>query len=247
MRKFAVIGLGSFGLAVVETLTKRGAEVLAIDKDLNKVEKAKDLGAIARQFDCSDEEALKESGIKDVDVAVVGIGDIEVKNVLDSIFVTAALSELGIKQIVARANDALHARNLKKAGATKVLFLAKEMGIRVANSIFYPGIFEYFELAPGYDLTEVQVTQRRFLGKKLNAINFERDFGISVILVRPVLEKGEKDEPKNEEKEVEFGEAIVRFSPLFFNYILKRGDLLAVLGDKNKIEAFEKAIVEEKK
>ena len=46
--KFAIIGLGQFGMAIAKTLSKKGAEVIAIDKDINKIEE--DLKASADVF-----------------------------------------------------------------------------------------------------------------------------------------------------------------------------------------------------
>ena len=46
-KKFCVIGLGSFGFHVAETLDKEGHEVVAIDSDKDKVQAAKDICAYA--------------------------------------------------------------------------------------------------------------------------------------------------------------------------------------------------------
>ena len=41
-QRFAVIGLGIFGTSIARNLASRGAEVLAVDWDLDKVEALKD-------------------------------------------------------------------------------------------------------------------------------------------------------------------------------------------------------------
>ena len=41
-QRFAVIGLGQFGSAIAKNLSNRGAEVIAIDSSLEKVEGIKD-------------------------------------------------------------------------------------------------------------------------------------------------------------------------------------------------------------
>lgn len=240
MKKFAVIGLGSFGLRIVENTVRRGAEVLAIDKDPVRVELADNHGAIARELNCRDEEALTESGIDDVNVAIVGIGDSE----LDSIYATLSLKKRGVKKILARANNPEHAEVLGMIIGEKenVIFPAEDMGDRVANALFYPGILKYFELAPGYELVEVQVTKQKFIGKQVGKLNLEKEFNIRVIFVRPIIAKDEKD---GEEKEIEFGKPIEWFQLLA--YTLKKGDLLAVTGNREEIEVFEKQVTEEKK
>ncbi len=75
MRQFAVIGLGRFGFKVAEILAEKGVQVIAIDKDPALVEKVRDIVTEAVQLDSTDEEALRESGVEGVDVAVVSIGE----------------------------------------------------------------------------------------------------------------------------------------------------------------------------
>ena len=63
-KSFAVIGLGQFGRAVVDELLENGMDVIAIDNNpeaINKVAKYLPTSFVA---DCTDEEALKELGIK---------------------------------------------------------------------------------------------------------------------------------------------------------------------------------------
>src|SRR4051794_9725397 len=88
-RRFAVIGLGRFGMEVVQTLAGRGHEVLAIDRLEGPVQRAKEIATYALQVDVIDEELVREIGLDEVDVAVVAIGD----DVEASIFVTTLLVE----------------------------------------------------------------------------------------------------------------------------------------------------------
>ena len=142
MRQFAIIGLGRFGFKIAEILAEKGAQVIAIDKNHTLVEKVGNIVTEALQLDSTDEVALRESGVKDVDVAVVSIGE----DVESNILTTTILKNLGIKEIVSRANTKLHAQILKEVGATRVVFPEEDMGLRVANSIFAPGVLEYIEL-----------------------------------------------------------------------------------------------------
>ena len=88
-RRFAVIGLGRFGMEVVQTLAGRGHEVLAIDRLEGPVQRAKEIATYALQVDVIDEDLVREVGLDEVDVAVVAIGD----DVEASIFVTTLLVE----------------------------------------------------------------------------------------------------------------------------------------------------------
>ena len=71
--KFAVIGLGQFGTAITKTLSSRNAEVIAIDKDLNKVEDIKDFVAYTVAIDATNMDALKSQNIQDMDCVIVAI------------------------------------------------------------------------------------------------------------------------------------------------------------------------------
>ena len=139
MRQFAVIGLGRFGCKVAETLAQKGASVIAVDTIQENVEKVSDFVTKAVRIDSTDEKALLACGIKDVDVAVVAMGE----DIESSVLTTALLKNLDVAEIVARACSTLHAQILRLVGATRVVFPEEYMGFRVANSILSPGVLEY--------------------------------------------------------------------------------------------------------
>ena len=188
MRQFAVIGLGRFGSKVAETLAKKGVHVIAIDSDPELVGRVSDVVTKAVQIDSTDAESLAASGVKDVDVAVVAMGE----DVESSILTTALLKNLNIKEIVARACTKLHAQILKMVGATRVVFPEEDMGIRVANSILSPGVLEYIELGADYTLAEIEAKSES-IGRTINELDLKTRYGINVIIVkRRVIEVGEK-------------------------------------------------------
>ncbi len=227
MRQFAVIGLGRFGCKVAETLAKKGAPVIAIDTNQELVEKVSDFVTKAIQMDSTDEKALVASGIKDVDVAVVSMGE----DIESSVLTTALLKNLDIKEIVARACTPLHAQILKMVGATRVVFPEEDMGIRVANSILSPGVLEYIELGADYTLAEIEAKSES-IGRTINELDLRTKYGINVLIVkRKVFEVGENVE-ETIEKEVKVLPAS--------DYKIQEGDVLVVVGNSEDIEFFEK-------
>ena len=74
-RSFAVLGLGNFGVHVAEALMRARAEVLAIDRDAERVEETSDLVTHSLTADVTDVKALKAAGIDGVDTAIVSIGE----------------------------------------------------------------------------------------------------------------------------------------------------------------------------
>lgn len=227
MRQFAVIGLGRFGRRVAETLAKKGAPVIAIDSKPELVGKVSDFVTKAVQIDSTDEEALIASGVKDVDVAVVSMGE----DVESSVLTTALLKNLNIKEIVARASTPLHAQILKMVGATRIVFPEEDMGIRVANSILSPGVLEYIELGADYTLAEIEAKSES-IGRTINELNLRTKYGINVLIVkRKVFEVGEKTEETLEKE--------VKVLPTS-DYKIQERDVLVVVGNSKDIEFFEK-------
>ena len=229
MRQFAVIGLGRFGLKVAEILAGKGVQVIAIDKDHALVEKARDIVTEAVQLDSTDEEALRESGVEGVDVAVVSIGEC----VESSVLTTAILKNFGIREIVARASTKLQAQILKEVGATRVVFPEEDMGLRVANSILSPGVLEYIELGADYNLAEIEV-KGDFIGKPLKELNIKSKYGINVIMIMKRIKQ-------EIGKAGEFAEKEIKELPTP-DYVLGVKDILVVVGDSKDIEVLEKHI-----
>jgi len=152
MKQFIVLGLGRFGSAVATSLAELGHEVLGVDYDEEIVNILKDKITQAVQADVTEERVLKELGVKNFDTAIVGIGS----NLETSILVTMMLKEMGLKYIIAKAQNNLHAKVLKKIGVDKVVFPERDMGARIAQRLITPNIKDYIELEPDYNIIEIE-------------------------------------------------------------------------------------------
>ncbi|MEW5865257.1 MAG: TrkA family potassium uptake protein [Bacillota bacterium] len=179
VRQFAVIGLGKFGASVARALAEMGHEVLAIDKDPDKIQHLADSVTHAVQADATDEEALRAIGIRNVDVAVVTIG----QDIRASILASLILKEIGIGLVVAKAADELHGRLLEKLGVDRVVYPERDMGIRLANSLASSNILEYIELSPDYGVAEIVATED-FANKTLRDLNLRARYGANVVAIR---------------------------------------------------------------
>jgi len=221
MRQFAVIGLGRFGWSVAKTLSEKGHQVLAIDKDEELVQEASDFATEAVQVDSTDEKALKAVGIMNVDVAVVGIGT----NLEASILTALILKELGVQHIVARAVTDEHGKVLQRVGATKVVFLERDMGMRVANSLVSPSVLEHIQLSPEFSIIET-VPPKEFIGKSIRAMDVRVKHGLNIIGIR-------KKEPSIK------GDPELNVAPKA-DYIVKQGDIFVIIGSNENLDKFRK-------
>jgi len=224
MRQFAVIGLGRFGSSVAKTLTEKGHQVLAIDVSEHITQGISDEVTQAVCLDATDEKALRAVGIENVDVAIVGTGtDLDA-----SILIALNLKEIGIKEIVCKAVSEDHKKVLEKIGATKVIQPEREMGVRVANSLISTSVIEHIELSDQSSIVEL-IPPKEFIKKSLRDADVRAKFGVNVIAIKRKIPSASK----NREEE------IVNVLPKAED-IIKKGDILIVLGSNENIEKLKK-------
>ena len=181
MKQFVVIGIGRFGSAVAKRLCELGHEVLAIDTDEDEIQNISDKVTHAVTADASDEGVLKSLGVRNFDVAVVAIGS----DIQASIITTLMLKDLGVKYVVAKAQNDVHAKVLYKIGADRVVFPERDMGERVAHNLIATNIMEFIELSPEFSIIEF-VVPRSWVGKNLREINLRVKYGVNVVALKSI-------------------------------------------------------------
>ncbi len=179
MKQFVVIGLGLFGSNVAKALYSMDHEVLAIDKDEEKVQDISDYVTHAVQADATDENVLKSLGIRNFDVVVVTTSS----DIHSSILITLLCKEIGVKFVIAKAQSELHAKVLYKIGADKVVFPERDMAMRVVHNLVSSNILDYIEVTPEYSLVEIE-TLSHWVGHSLKELNIRGKYGISVLAIK---------------------------------------------------------------
>ena len=179
IRQFAIIGLGRFGSNMAKALTKMGYEVLAIDKNMERVQEFSNEFTHVVQADATDENALRELGILNFDVVVVAIGEDMQANVLT----TLQLKEIGAPYIVSMARDSLQIKLLEKIGADRVVSPERDMARRVAYNLASTSVMDYIELSPHFSIVEIAVPED-FLDKTLMESDIRAKYGINVVAIK---------------------------------------------------------------
>lgn len=225
MRRFLVIGLGRFGSALAEALAKGGGEVIAVDERMELVEAIKDKVAYVAQLDSMEIESLEAVGAKEVDAAVIAIGeDFEA-----SVLTTAILKELGLKEIIARANTEREKKILELVGATRVIAIEAEMGRRLAKALLATSVLEHIELSEGYSMIQWEIDDR-FIGKTIAEARLLSKWGLNLVGIKQKVEVGSKE---GKPEVVERMELVPR--P---DYVFQKGDILVLVGREKDLEAF---------
>lgn len=178
-RVFGIIGLGRFGFHVAKTLAEGGAEVIAIDKDEEKVRQISELVTHAYIADALDERALEESGIFTADTVILSIG----ANIEASILVTVILLNRGIKDIVAKAINPLHGEVLRRLGVNRIVYPEMEIAVKLAKSLLIAGVVEEIPFAPGYSIFELKAPSG-MIGRTLRELDLRKRYGITVLAIK---------------------------------------------------------------
>ena len=112
MKQIAVLGLSRFGASVARSLTSMGVEVLGVDNHPERVaDLAHDITHVV-QADILDNDALDSLGLRNFDVVVLSVKDVEI-----SCLATIALKDHGAARVVAQATGEAHAKILERIGA----------------------------------------------------------------------------------------------------------------------------------
>jgi len=210
-KQVVVIGLGRFGSSLARTLSDLGNEVLGLDIDLKRVEFVAEFATQAAQVDATDEEALREMGVRNFDIGVVAIGG----DIKSSILVTLLLKRLGVKTVISKAQDDLHGEILEKVGADRVVYPERETGVRVAHAISTPNLVDYLEVISGYGIAKL-VVPLSFVGKELGQLELRSRYGLTPLILRRA------------------GELLINPSR---SEVLNQGDVLVLSGKDEQLEA----------
>lgn len=213
MKSFAVIGCGRFGSAIAKTLYELDNEVLVVDKNQESIQNISDYVTYAVEADIMEESVLAELGLSNFDILIVAIGsDLEA-----SATVTLAAKELGVENVIVKAQTDLHGKILKKIGADKVIFPERDMGTRVAHNLASSNILDYIQVSPDFSILEVTALSDWY-EKTLAELKLRNKYGINVIAIK-----------RNTE--------VIPSPPPDFK--IKKFDIVVIIGNKEDIKAIE--------
>lgn len=114
--KYLIIGLGNFGKTLAEELTDKGHEVIGVDANEQRVDEVKDRISIAYIMNATEPLVLKALPLDEMDCAIVAVG----RDMEHSLRVVAALKELKVPRIYARAIDSVHMSILRAMNIQKI-------------------------------------------------------------------------------------------------------------------------------
>ena len=179
MRTFLLLGLGSFGNHIARELYDMHHQILGVDLEEEKVQRALPYLTDAQIGDTTDRTFLKSLGIQNFDVCIVTIGE----NFESSIITVVLLKELGARRIIARASHGIQERLLLHNGADEVIYPARQLAAWTAIRWSSDKILDYTELDDDYSIYELTVPEQ-WDGKSLLALELRSKYGINILGIR---------------------------------------------------------------
>ena len=205
VRRFVVIGLGNFGFGLVEMLHARGHDVIALDVDENKVERARRFATRAALLDATDPNALDRVGAAGSDAGIVSVGT----DIAGSVLAVMALIDLGVQEVYAKAVSADHAKILDRIGVAEVIRPERETAFRLATRLSMR-LLNYTPIAVGYSMQELPIPDE-FIGEALIDLRLPQRYNVSVVAIHDVLSD-------------------TLYVPPGADYVLKDSDTILVVG-----------------
>lgn len=201
MKSFVIIGLGRFGTAIASELSALGHEVLAVDVDEERVQQVADHVTHAVTGDGRNIEVLRALGVRNFDCVVVAMGS----DVGNSALITLNLKELGVKEVICKAQSHVHSRVLEKIGADRVVFPESEMGAKLAQGLSSSNVLNFIELSEDYGILELSAPQS-WQGKSLRELDVRNRHHVNVIAIR---KNGELNVAPSPDLPLESGDQVV--------------------------------------
>lgn len=216
MRSYVVIGLGRFGSSVARELCLLGNEVLALDEDPANVQEIADHVTRAVVADGRDPAVLKALGVREMDCGIVAVGG----DVGGNALIALSLKEMGVPQVVCKAQSHVHRRLLEKLGVDLVVFPEHETGVKLAQTLTHFNILNFIELSEDCGIVEVK-TPRAWWGQTIREADVRNRYKVNIIAIRDATT----------------GAVNVSHGA---DYILRETDVLLILGEDRSIDAIYK-------
>ncbi len=179
MKSVLLIGLGRFGKHIAYQLNELNHQVMAIDKQEDRIDEILPFVTNAQIGDSTNEEFLESLGVRNYDVCFVAIGN----DFQGSLETTSLLKELGAKLVVSRAERDIQAKFLLRNGADEVVYPEKQMASWTAMRYTADHILDYVELSKDYAIFEISVPAA-WVGKTVGQLDIRKKYKINIMALK---------------------------------------------------------------
>lgn len=219
-RRIAVIGLNTFGHALMHSLTEHGLDCLGLDSSRDVVQTMASEFPSVLEIDATYEDALIAAGVKEYDLAVVTLGT----DIAASVLATLALKNIGVPKVAAKARDNQHAEVLRRVGADIIIFSERDSADRVAQMMLFIGMQDVQAITHGFSLAQAAPLPE-MVGVPLRQSVLRSRFNLNLVLIKHA--DGTKTVPNAD-------------------YVIKADDLLYLVGWDKSLGLYSNALASKK-
>ena len=169
MKSVLLIGTNRFGFLLARQFRGLGHQVMAVDKNEDRINRVLPFVTDAQIGDSTDEAFLRSLGVTGYDVCIVTIGG----DFQSSLETTSLLKELGAKLVVSRADREVQAKFLLRNGADEVINPEKQIAEWAAIRYASDHVLDYIKLDDDHAIVEVSVPAE-WAGKRIGQIDIRK-------------------------------------------------------------------------
>jgi len=179
MQRFAVIGLGSYGIHVAKSLKEYGSDVTGIDISHEHLLVARDHLNHSVNGDATDKSFLQTLSLRDLDAVLVCLSTDMSANTL----IVMTLKEMGVKRIIARAITENHCRVLEQLGVADIVFPERDSAGHMGKALAMRNVLDYIPLTGEYVVMNIQ-PPARFIGKSIRDLQIGARFQCQILGIK---------------------------------------------------------------
>ena len=129
---------------------------------------------------------------------------------------------------MAKAVAPIQGKILQNLGVNEVIYPERDAAIRLAHRLVSPSVIEYLELAPGYSVEEVAVSDT-LSGLSLEEIKLRDQHNLNIIGIKKQVTRMVKGRMVKEET--------FNFTPKPDD-VIEKGDVLVMIGQEEDLDRF---------
>jgi trk system potassium uptake protein TrkA len=182
VKKFIMLGMGTFGSALATKLAANGCQVTGVDQRRERLELLKNVLHEAVIGDSTDREVLENLPIRDATAVFISLGE----TISQSLLATLHVRELGARNVIVKGVTKEHGKILEHLGVDRVVFPEEEVARELADRMTWPNVLDYLPIDPEYSVAEVAMPSS-LSGKTLAEANLRSRIGVHVMGIKDVM------------------------------------------------------------
>jgi len=185
-----IVGAGDIGTPLIELATEAGNEVVVIERDTDRAERA------SQQFDClvinddaTSKETLSDAGAERAD-ALISTTDQDATNIM----VCLLAQELEIPEVVSVVHNPEHMGLFRQIGVNTMQNPQRLIAEYLYRAVRHPSVVDFMRIGEEAEVFEISVKRDApITGKTLQEANSKGILGGEMLII--ALERGPDSEP----------------------------------------------------